>query len=66
MDTETDYVLKTTHGVTNCALCAKAGAWALTQVKIIGTARGRDRQIDEHGSIHTATAWPDWNTTKGQ
>ena len=66
MPVETEYVLKTTHGVENCALCAKAGAWALTQVKTIGTARGRDRQTDEHGSVHTATAWPDWNTTKGQ
>lgn len=66
MPVETEYVLKTTHGVDNCALCAKAGSWALTQVKIIGTARGRDRQTDEHGEVHTATAWPDWNTTKGQ
>jgi hypothetical protein len=66
MPVETEYVLKTTHGVENCALCAKAGAWALTQVKIIGTARGRDRQTDEHDQVHTATAWPDRNTTKGQ
>ena len=65
MPVDTEYVLKTTHGVANCTLCAKAGAWALTQVKIIGTARGRDRQIDETGSVHAATAWPDWNTTKG-
>lgn len=61
-----EYVLKTTHGVANCVLCAKAGAWALVQVKIIGTARGRDRQTDETGSVHTATAWPDRNTMKGQ
>lgn len=66
MPVETEYVLKTTHGVGICAMCAKAGAWALAQVQIIGTARGRDRQTDDHGSIHTATVWPDWNTTKGQ
>jgi hypothetical protein len=65
MNVDTEYVLKTTHGVENCTLCAKAADWALTQVKVIGTARGRDLQTDEHGSVHTATAWPDWNTTKG-
>lgn len=56
MITQPGYVVTTSHGIAECAVCERAADWALTQVQIIGTAVGRDRIMDPPGIYHKATA----------
>lgn len=56
MDAGPDYTVQTSHGIAYCETCLRAADWAVAQVKIMGTAVGRDRIMDEHGTLHRASA----------
>ena len=56
MDDERTCEVQTTHGIANCKVCARAASWAVTQIRIIGTAVGRDRIADPPGVYHKAVA----------
>lgn len=56
MDTEPDCEVTTSHGIAECEVCARAASWAVAQIKIIGTAVGRDRIMEPPGIYHKATA----------